>query len=197
MLSIEQIEAFYGYFYAARYNDRKYKFKASKATRSVCNTFLEIIDKEYSLQSVGESFLWDYFIFQFQYWEDLTFDNKFTDKIVIAWIVGKKAFNRWKERDREFDWQIEKAAIIEKYGLQKNSLIGPKIVEEVDSGHRFFASSLIRKQYLNTPPGFAMCVEFTTLFDPADMSCIRCNNRADCKELLRANYPKIYEQRIN
>jgi hypothetical protein len=114
--------------------------------------------------------------------------------VVIAFVVGKKAFERWKDRDKEFDWQIETYPIIRLYDVQKSDLFTVH-EQRTKVNRRHDSSKPIRKEYLNTKQGFAMCVQFTTLFDPADMSCIRCQSRNECKELLKANYPKIFEQR--
>jgi hypothetical protein len=200
MLNVAQIESFYSYFYKQKYRDYKYSFKTTKTTESVCNSFLQLVDKKYSLHCVGASFLWDYFLFQFQYWEDLTLTNKFSDKIVLGWIVGKKAFQRWQERDKEFDWQIETYSIIatyeldKKYLLQCNTCEKPKI--ENPKSVPYDSSKPLRRQFHNTNKGFATCLEFTTLFDPKDISCIKCQFRTDCKELLKVNYPQLYKERI-
>jgi hypothetical protein len=195
MLNVAQLETFYSYFFKKKYKDQDYKFRRTKTTISVCNSFLELVDKEYSLHTVGELFLWEYYLFQFQYWHDLTLENKFTDKVVIAFIIGKKAFERWKGRDREFDWQIESYSIIPEYGVQKKDLFTVH-EQKKKVNKRHDSSKPIRKRYLNTEEGFAMCVQFTTLFDTSDMSCIRCNSRSECKELLRVNYPRLFKERI-
>lgn len=194
MLTVAHLEAFYNHFYQHKYKVPDYKLRQTKTTLSVCNSFLKIVDTKYSLHAVGEDFLWDYFIFQFQYWHTATLENNYSDKIIIAWIVGKKAFERWEERDREKDWMIDKAAIINLYGLDKNSLYTKR--EQVIQMNNYDSSAPIRKKYLNTDEGFALCVQFTTLFNPSDFSCIRCKNRVDCKELLRVNYSKLYQQRV-
>lgn len=203
MLNVAQIETFYSYFYRQKYKDHKFTFNRTKATESVCNSFLKLVDKKYSLQSVGYDFLYDYFLFQFQYWHDLTLENKFSEKIVIAWIVGKKAFERWEERNQEFDWQMETYPIVNTYELDKKDVLTlckpyeEPIQIQKSKSVPYDSSKRIRKQFLNTQKGFATCVEFTTLFDPADVSCIKCAYRTDCKELLKANYPRLYKERIS
>jgi hypothetical protein len=190
MIDVEMVESFYQYFYTHVYRDNKFV----KYTTSIrdCETFIKLVDKEYTLQSVGVNFLWEYFVYQFDYWYELKFKNGFSDKVVLAWIIGKKAFDRWKTRDREYDWIIDKSVILDKYKLQKNELFS-KNVQPEKSGYD--ASKAIRKQHLNTEKGFAICVQYTTLFDPKDVSCIMCKHKKECKELLRVNYPKLYRQR--
>lgn len=203
MLNVAQIETFYSYFYRQKYKDYKFCFKRTKTTESVCNSFLKLVDQKYSLHSVGKDFLYDYFLFQFNYWHELDLQNNFTDKIVIAWIVGKKAFERWQERDQQFDWQMESYPIIQTYELNKRYVLAlSKPYEEPiqilkSKSVPYDSSKPIRKKFLNTEKGFITCIELTTLFNPSDLSCIRCIYRTDCKELLKANFPELYSKRIN
>lgn len=190
MITVEQIEHFYSYFYSKKYSDPKYRFNRTKTTESVCNSFLKIIDKAYSLHSVGEGFLWEYFLFQFQYWHDLTLQNQFTDKVAIAFIVGKKAFQRWHLRDTDYDWQIDTYPIIKEYGVDKKDVFKK---QEHHATNDY--SKHIRKLYLNTEKGLVTCIDLTTLYDPMDLSCIKCNSRKECKELLRVNFPQLYTKR--
>lgn len=196
MLTIAQIERYYSYFFNCKYNTPRNKFKATKTTTSVCESFLKIIDSNYSLVSIGNTFLWEYFLFQFQYWHELELKNSFHDKVPIAWIVGKKAFQRWIDRNKDYDWQIETYPIVKAYSLNKNDLIDKEQEKPKNKSVLFDSSKAIRKRFLNTKEGFAICVQQTTLFDPSDTSCIRCNSRSECKELLRVNIPSIYQQRI-
>ena len=193
MIDAAMLERVYTYFYQHKYSDYKYKLKKSKTTASHCDSFLKIIDKEYSLYAVTENFLWDYFVFQWSYWEDTSLENKFSNEVSLSWIIGKKAFQRWKERNQEHDWQIDKSWFADKYNLDKKELFA---VRELKTESKFDSSKPIRKQYLNTKQGLAMCTEFTTLFDPKDFSCIRCESRTDCRQLLKANYPALYNVRI-
>lgn len=190
MIDIGTIEKFYQYFYAKKYKQDGYRFKGTKTTRGVCKTFLELIDKEYSLHCVGDVFLWDYFLFQFDYWHNLTV-TKFNDVVTIAYIVGEKAFDRYTGRNREYDWQMESYPIIELYGVHKKDVFtNREQPKKVNSG------AALKELYHNTERGFATCVEFTTLYDPKDKSCKDCIFKIDCQELLRVNYPMIYKNRL-
>jgi len=196
MLTINTVELFYQYFYSHKYKGSKYKFKRSKATKSVCENFLKLVDKHYNLQTVGEQFLWDYFIFQFQYWHDAALENPYSKETLIAWVVGKKAFERWAGRDQSFNWTSDKAIIINLYAVQKKDLFTVHEHEQIVNVNRFDSSARIRRQFLNSDSGFAMCIEFTTLFDPADKSCKKCNNSTECTAILKANFPLLYNKRL-
>src|SRR5437868_6371279 len=114
MIDINTIEQFFNYFYQHRYRVSR-KLIKSKTTQKHCDSFLKIIDKKYTLESVGTQFLWEYFLFQFNYWHDLTFENSFSGDVQLAWVIGKKAFQRWDERNREYDWQIDTYPIVKAY----------------------------------------------------------------------------------
>lgn len=191
MLDLPTIETFYEHFYSKKYR-LKYRLKQSKKTVGVCRSFLALIDKKYSLHCVDKMFLWEYFIFQFNYWHDLTIKS-FYNKLSIEYIVGKKAFDRWDKRDREFDWIIDDSKTIERLGVQKNVLFTDR--EQRTKVNKHDSSRAIRKQFHNTERGFACCIEFTTLFDGRDVSCVTCKFKQDCKELLRSNYPALYKER--
>jgi hypothetical protein len=194
VITVEVIEGFYQYFYNQKYSGKQQPFKRTDKTEKVCESFIKILDKNYSIHSIGLSFLWDYFIFQFNYWDELTV-TAFNDKITIAYIVGEKAFKRWQTRNKEYDWQIEKSAVIAKYALNKGILLSKFYVKPNEQKSTFSSSKQIRKQFLNTEKGLLMCTEFTTLYDPKDTSCILCHNKKECKELLRCNYPLLYRNR--
>jgi hypothetical protein len=193
IITIEVIEGFYKYFHNQKYSGKQ-PFKSTHKTEKVCESFIKILDKNYSIHSIGLSFLWDYFIFQFNYWDELTLES-FNGKLEIGYIVGEKAFKRWQTRNKEYDWQIEKSAVIAKYALNKGILLSKFYVKPNEQKSTFSSSKQIRKQFLNTDKGLLMCTEFTTLYDPKDTSCILCSNKKECKELLRVNYPLLYRNR--
>lgn len=183
MLDVKIIEEIYKYFYCKKYGFKKMPVRTEK-TVSVCESFLVLLDKKYTLQSLGKTFIWEYFLFQFNYWDELTLSG-YNENIVISYVVGKKAFSRYLDRDKEFDWQFESYPIVEKYRLLKSDLdiFFPTVDRKTTD-----MSMDIRKQYHNTDKGFAACIEFTTLYEPAQLTCITCKFKTDCKELKRVNY---------
>lgn len=183
MLNVNAIENVFQYFYCKKYGNKIIPSR-TKTTKKVCESFLELLDKEYKLPCVGKTFIWEYFLFQFNYWDELSV-NKYSDKISIAYIVGKKAFTRYLDRNKDYDWQIDTYPIVDKYSLSKSDLdiFFDKInFETIDS------TKNLRKLFHNTDRGFATCIEFTTLYQPANSLCITCIFKTDCKELKRVNY---------
>lgn len=183
MLNVKQIENVYQYFYCKKYGNKIIPGR-TETTKKVCQSFLDLLDKNYKLECVGKTFIWEYFLFQFHYWDELTV-NSYTDKIAISFIVGKKAFQRYKDRNKDFDWQMDSYPIIENYRLLKGDL---DVFFDKVQFRMVDSTKNIRKMFHNTEKGFAICVQFTTLYEPANVTCITCKFKADCKELKRVNY---------
>lgn len=184
MLNTTTIENIFQYFYCKKYGNKAVPSR-TETTKKLCVSFISLIDKQYSIHGIGKTFMWEYFLFQFNYWDELKLSNKFSEKISISYIVGRKAFLRYVERDKTFDWRIESYNIVCDLKLLKSDLdpffdpVKYKMVDRSDD---------LRKLYYNTDRGFATCIEFTTLYEPAKSICILCKFKTECKELKRVNY---------
>lgn len=184
MIDTNTIENVFQYFYIKKYGNKKTPSK-TETTKNYCKTFIGLLDKQYSINGIGKTFLWEYFLFQFDYWDGLTLNGNHSDKISLSYIIGKKAFLRYVDRNRDYDWLTENYKIINKLGLSKSDI--DKYFEPVKY-NMVDRSNELRKMYYNTDRGFATCIEFTSLFVPSCTLCILCNYKAECKELQRVNY---------
>lgn len=193
MLSVEDVKKFYEYFYFKKYGGKKYIYPTTSKDEKLIENFLSTLDKEYRLDSLGYNFLWKYFVFQFTYWDELTLQQ--VSKIQPNFILGKQAFYRYRDRDSEYDWQITNSKFITKYKVNESALI--KIVEKPTSQVKQISITdrVFRAQHLNTEYGLAHCLEYTTLYDKRDISCLACKFKKECKELLKRNYPLLYSER--
>jgi hypothetical protein len=188
MILLSDVTEYYQYFYSKRFESQKYKFKPSEKGLRTINTFLDLIKKTYP--SMGRKFLWRYFTFQFLYWEDLELEA-FFGKFRIELVVGKKAFQRWLDRNKDFDNQIDSNDLKEKYDIKKSDLINPIIEAPVHYPYDENA----KRMYFGTSKGFATCLQFTTLYDNTHVTCQKCPYADDCKKILLKTYPQLYERR--
>ena len=185
------IESLYEYFYQKIYNLPKYSYNDSKINSKYIESFLNIIDKKYKLPCIGKEFLINYFLFQFDYWSQLTLKS-YNQTINPQYIIGKKAFQRWSDRDSSYDWQLESLGIIKKYKISLRDLKSLLNTQNVEDNN---FEDKERKRFLNTERGFIHCIERTTLYNKRSSVCLFCNFKSDCEKLLKRNYPKIYEIR--
>lgn len=176
-------------FFAKRFY-KDHKWIVEQKADQVAQTFLQLLSKQYRLPSLGEEFLWNYLVFQFSYWLELTIQS-FDGRMKFTLIFGKKALNRYLERNKEYDWQLSRNRITSAHLHRAFSELFRDEKEE-----RFFDSEdIYRKQFFNQDKGLANCMLTTTLINHQSTWCRRCNFQNDCTEIQRMNYPKVYEQR--
>ena len=187
------IHHLYQIFYAKKYGNEKYVFVPTEKALVQINGFLNIIDKKHKLESVGVNFFLRYFIFQFSYWENCNIVT-FSERITLPLIIGNKAFQRYEERDKSFDWILYQSDFIKNYKINTQKIISFFADECNESTLNLFEESE-KKRFFNTPRGFLNCVEKTTLYYHRSKHCLLCKNKDDCKKLLLQNYSSIYESR--
>lgn len=189
-IDLETIVEFYEYFYKRRFDSPKYKYKPSGRAKKIIGTFINLLDKHYSLKLVGRDFLWSYFIYQLNHWRDSEL-KAFYGRFRIELIIGKKAFNRFIKDEHDLLWVTEHSEVIEKYNFVRSDLVEVEKKNNYDDRYE----ERIKQKYLNTDKGFYHCLENTTLFNHKHKACMLCKFRADCKIVLKEKFPKLYEKR--
>lgn len=207
MIGKEDVVSFYQYFYRKRYNSKSYKFSITKDPKKnqLCETFVQIFNKRFE-ESGGKDLLWTYFVFQYMRWEGAVLTDKGfgrSDRLLPNMIIGKTAFKAFIDRDQKEDWRIPNNKVVTKYGFYKEELQKRDINWFVEAAVDWFQSILdvkvhkdpVKAAFLNTEKGWEMCYEETSLYDSKDTACMNCIFKDKCKQVLKDNYPVIYEQR--
>lgn len=166
--------------YKAFYNDPKHFCDPNNINnKKSINNFLKCIEKAYNIHSIGENWLRHYFRFQFDYWLDKEIDRRIT----LQWILGKKAFDRYQKVD---NWEQVN------YHIEKNTSF--IIFENEKDNQENNYENQQRLLHLNEDIGLLWCIDHTSLYDKCS-ACFRCKFKAECKELLKMNYPNLYKIR--
>ncbi len=189
MFSYDDIIRYYTYFYKKRFNSFNYKFKPTEKSEKTIQTFIKLIEKKYGMKLVGKNFLWDYFIYGFNYWRDAKL-QAFHGQFRIELILGKKAFERFNDKEKDDHWVIEKSEIIKLYDFKKSDLVVAQIVP-----YKGDYEVNIKKLYYGTPEGLYQCISNTTMYNHKHLLCIKCPFKDDCKKILKEKLPNIYKQR--
>jgi hypothetical protein len=182
----------YQYFYKQYYKNEKYIFKPSLSATKQIEKFISTVKKDNKNTVIGNNWVFNYFVFQFSYWDkcELEIKTTFSSRIGLSYIIGPKAYKRYRDRNQDFDWAIERSEIFEKYGISKvgykKLFEGPK--KEIDE-------TPIKLLHYGTDRGFNDCLNFTTLYNHHNLICMKCKYKVDCKSILKASYPKIYTER--
>lgn len=177
----------YAFFAKRLFQDR---YLVESKSESVAITFLSLLKKRHHLSSLREEWLWQYLVFQFDFWQTLSL-SAFDKRMKFSFIYGKKAFLRYESRNQDFDWRIQSCDV--SCTLSKKQFVDELCVFEKAASHN--AENIHRQMFLNKDEGLSNCLLLTTLFDPLNKYCQQCIFQKECKELLRMNYPKFYKNR--
>lgn len=145
------------------------------------------------IEDLSPEFLYYYFSFQFDYW-----DNKqTTNEMSITWIIGPKAFKRWEDKNDKWKYFVSQGLWRnEKYNL--NFFHFKKLFQkmpEVDYVGLKEKEEFQKALYFNQEVGFKNCCNNTTLINPNSSVCQACNFKTQCLKLLKFNYPTIHKMR--
>jgi hypothetical protein len=185
MLKIEHLNLGYEYLYQCLYNDREYNFNPSTKSNSVAETFLLFLTKKKGVYSENYLFRYLQFIFNKYTWRDGK-TNTQTRRVLFVQVFGSKAYLEFESRDIQFDYQLEQDTILRRSTIRSFFTV-------VSNTQKY--NNPIRKRFLNTDSGLVNCLQFTTLYDFRDSSCLVCIHKKECKQILQKNYPKIFRKR--
>lgn len=191
MILSEFILDSFEYLYKRLRENNRYEHTFTERDGALLSNFLTTLDKKYGLESVGKKFIFEFLVWQFDYWKDKNF--KSLKGIPLNWVIGDKAIERWEKKDNFggqwfhiLSWATSlgvKWEDLESY--YKSNVIELREFEENEKV-RFWGSE----------QGFGNCVNSTTLFNPKSKWCNVCVHGEDCKELLKNMYNGLYKKRL-
>ncbi len=122
---------------------------------------------------VGPYLLYYYFLLQFSHWDDkYTRANKIYN---IAWILGNKAIERWRNRSMEY-YSYHCDTFASKYRIRRSDLYNRK------NNDIFNTDITERSRYHNTEQGLVHCIENSLSYKSTKV-CITCKFNRQCKRL--------------
>ena len=149
-------------------------------------SFIKLLDKEYGLESIGRTLVYDYFCFQLDYWKNM--DTRFGKRIPITWFIGKKAFERWKNNPEEDLWHAYQTA--DEFGIDIGQIhvAGPVHMDVLELKE---AEENEKNRFSDPIDQLTHCLETTTLYNHRSKHCIGCKEKGNCKKLLKDNFYSI------
>lgn len=177
----------FNYFYNNLYGTRT---TYTPKIHSMLEAFMNLLTERYgSLERLGENFLWQYYVFQFKYWKNI--EEVRSKRIDLSYVIGKRALERYLERDQEFDWQIGQ----DSNAYDRNDFRETIGYQEKVESVIFDSDDIYREQYFNQELGLSNCIVSTTLYNGKSEFCKKCNYVEDCKLVQKRKYPNIYKNR--
>lgn len=167
--------------------NENYVLKYSEAQEKMIYNFID----HFGAEKIHDTFLKMYFEFQFNF--TFKFEKFGKGNVMLNWIIGKKAIERWSVRDKfKFKYHIL-------YGIKQFVEISKKNDAYVgwwDQLAKGLAHEDIqRARYLNTNKGMLWCYSMTTMYNHRSDSCILCDFSDMCKATLKEEMPRLYKLR--
>lgn len=181
--------------------NRNFVFIPTHNERVSIEKFSKWIEEKYFKSEIDTGFLIQYFEFQFSHYYGMT--TRFgKNRVMLNWIVGKKAIERWEERDLSLKWTV-KVKINSEFTLnlkntfkeevkKKNIDLKSSFIIEINKNEEHY-----KQRFYNTLKGFAYCQLFTTLYNPKSSLCDKCTNKKLCTDILKNELPEFYKLRVD
>lgn len=179
------------YYYSEVFKAKGYRFRITDSKEKTIENFVTAIKELTKSTTLSKDYLEKYFEFQFNHWYKYSSQSE-VKSVQIEWIVGKKAVERWRKVDKQkvafvvrknLKTDVDFSSRLEKENWD-NILLNINPVEELD-----------KERFHGTVKGFYNCLINTTLYNHKSKFCQTCPKAKDCKNELKAQYPKIYKKR--
>lgn len=140
---------------------------------------------------IGKDFIKSFAEYGIQSWfnDDCTETQKHNCR--FSWIFSSAAIRRYSK------FGVERNVRIVRSSLKKNIKIKYKHKSLTDEMYVTLRNSeeRLKSEFHNTKRGLTWCVANTTLYFHRSPLCASCEYKAECKDILKDNYPKIYKLR--
>lgn len=141
---------------------------------------------------VGEDFIRKFILYGIQSWFNRGMTEDYSRRVRFSWVIGGEAIKRWRALGMEKNVEITRSCLKTDYVITP-----PKVQTEVREMVTRVRETeeVAKREFYNGERGLVWCIANTTLFHHRSPLCIRCRYRMECKEVLKMNYPRIYEVR--
>lgn len=184
-MTSEDIIKFYQYFYSKVYHYENFEYKPDSKNLKLISNFIFKLNNP----SLGDNWLFDYFAFQFEYWSNIEYKKIKT--VVLSFIIGKKALERYNNRPE--NWKYFTDIFIGRFGLNIKDICGDSFHKK-DFYEISVSEELDKKRFIGEDRLYH-CLSHTTLYNIRSRECVLCPFSKQCIEILKKKYPSIYKIR--
>lgn len=173
----EQTITLYQYFSCKIMRNSSFVFYPTQKQEKQIDNFLDLLHKKYGKHSFSFDKLYEYFLYQFNYWHDK--DTRFgRGNIMFDWVIGKKAFERYEEaiENKSIYYSTD---ILDKYFISKDDVV--EIVDFENKPTIFNLEEVERQRYLNSDYGLFHCLSLTSGYTEKSEFCKICSNKFECQ----------------
>lgn len=161
---------YYQHLYSKVMHFNDYSFNPSENQVKQINNFIDYLDKQVGLQSIGEEWVFNYLVFSFK--QRVEQNTRHNGKIYLNWIIGKKTYELYQKRGES--WLYWNDQFVKGYNI---SFDGLKSVEDFET--KDFKDEL-RKQYVKDKKPLHLCL-YTVEYSRRSKYCLQCKDKKSCK----------------
>lgn len=182
------------YQYISRRVDNRptWKFEPTDRQDAMLDTFIRLLDKEYGLRSIGKKFITNYLAYQYLRWFEKD-DTRFGKTVMLSWLIGEKAFERWKTKSEGWS-HVVRVKILIPYDIDADTIFIPD-TKKFDCNDLLDHEESIKERFRKDENLLGHCAMNTTLYNRRSKWCVVCRHKRVCKDTLKQMYPSIYIQR--
>lgn len=163
-------------------------------------SFVKWLKDTYEPHQITPRMMIQYFEFQFSRYGGTKSKNHGKNKIMVSWVLGKKAIEAWENRDITKKWYI-------KYKLNHEVVLRlrKKYMSKEEQEHNKQQRNTFlqindyeeenKQRFYNTIEGFSYCTNMTTMYHQQSKWCQGCEFAEDCIEIQQQLYPKLQKSR--
>jgi len=181
--------------------NKTHRFSLNEKRVLQIENLVNLIFEKVNNDSIGNDFVKDFISFVFSKSVGRTNFLGIKDLPMFNQIFSRTAFNQYQKTEH---WK-------KLYGKRNLSKIAKKTnliltSEEKEKRNTRFLDICLKvsnteetekSRFHGSQKGYQWCINFTTLYKPTSELCVNCVSKDKCKELLKENFPKIFEVRIN
>jgi len=147
-------------------------FIPTKREKVQISNFVDFLDEEIGINSIGEDWIFNYTIYIFKQRKEQK--TRYKNHIPVNWIYGKKSYELYQKRHEK--WVYFNDKFISEYNIRK-----PNLEEQMELNTEEYYEKL-RKQYYDQEFPLSWCFN-TVVYNKKSKYCLRCKSKMDCKIL--------------
>lgn len=181
----------FDHFYSRIYRGSHFKLDLSIGRQQkVLENFNKLICNHLNMPQsyIPVNYLISLYAFAFCYFASLKTERR----VSFNWIIGKKMFQRFKEKKDGSDYYTDKFLL--EYNINLDD-IRSALHEDGVIAEGLDPAEENEKLRFHGEARLFNCLVQTTLYNHRSVNCLACENKTMCKVLLKKKFPKTFKKR--
>lgn len=174
--------------------DPKWRFTQSGVAAIYLQDGLQRLTFLFGIPDMDEGRIVDYIVYQLYRCRSRIADGSWQ----YNWLFSQAAMDKFKNQFLSADGKSGMNYYIDQWldeaelsRSQLAAMIARQKVNPLKNMVYIESEEPIKRRFLNTGDGFALCQQATTGWSPLSETCKKCNNREECGKITAKKYPEL------